>query len=625
MQEVSPTHAAALALAADGVPVFPCVVDGKEPACPHGVNDATTDVDQINKWWIDNPRLNIGIAPDKAGMFVIDIDIKKHGEQTWASFCAEHALSDLQTYEVRTPSGGRHLYFDGHGPTSVDKIGPGVDTRGKGGYVLVPPSVVNGKRYEHLTDFGLAAIPAIVATRLKPSVEPSRSRVGQLDLPSSIGRARSYLVGIVQRGLVAVEFSGGNNRTFQVACDVRDLGISEPLCASLLSEIFNPACKPPWDEDDLTAIVSHAYEYGQNEPGAYGVAPAAEVFKHAPPPEPSKPVKNRFMSVDQMAKLPDPTWLVPELLMCNSTALYVGAWSSYKSFIALDIALAIASGRSTALGPTPAFTGPVIYSAREGIVGLAKARRRAWCIGHGMGEDEPLPFYLGPSPMVNDDADCQSFLTDAKAVCGRPQLVVIDTLSRSMAGLDETKDAGMFLQLAQGLVDELGCCVLVLHHFGHDKSRNARGGTIYPANFDTYLEGEAKGQRRVEIWVKKQKDAEERGKPFTAQGFKVGPALMFKPTTNEDHIRAIAAADPFAKEVVGAALNQLNAIGPDEAVTTSILAQQMFPRLETELTVETYMARIEIAAKTLQRYSHNRLIAYCSPSPTGPRWHLPPW
>src|SRR6185312_2555244 len=152
--------------------------------------------------------------------------------------------------------------------------------------------------------------------------------------------------------------------------------------------------------------------------------------------------------------------------------------------------------------------------------------------------------------------------------CGEqpPALVVLDTTSQMMAGLDETRDASLFIRFANELARALPTCVLALHHFGHNKGKGARGGTVYPAGFDTYLEGEAKGERRVEVWVRKQKDAEERSAPFTMQGRKVGPALVFSPVDRREHNEAVAANDPLSWQSVGAALEALGARGRDNGV-----------------------------------------------------------
>ncbi len=145
---MSPRHTTALAYAKLGIPIFPCRVNGKRPACPNGFKDATTDEDQIHRWW-SIADYNIGLEPEKAGWCVVDIDPKNGGDASW-----EHLITELHdqvtTRTVVTPSGGRHLYFHGSLPSTVSKLGPGIDTRGRGGYVLVPPSVIDGREYRDL-------------------------------------------------------------------------------------------------------------------------------------------------------------------------------------------------------------------------------------------------------------------------------------------------------------------------------------------------------------------------------------------------------------------------------------------------------------------------------------------
>src|ERR1700687_6485581 len=69
----STLHQAALDGAAAGFFIFPCRVGRKEPACPHGHEDATRDPAVIDAWWTENP-FNIGCAPDASGNSVLDAD-----------------------------------------------------------------------------------------------------------------------------------------------------------------------------------------------------------------------------------------------------------------------------------------------------------------------------------------------------------------------------------------------------------------------------------------------------------------------------------------------------------------------------------------------------------------------
>ena len=151
----SELHYAARALAAKGMSLMPCVARGKVPATSHGVKDATSDAATIDAWWRLLPEANIGIACGAvSGIFVVDID-GEDGEGTMRKLEAEHRALP-PTVEVITGN-GRHCYFrlGDHGPigNSVGTIGPGIDTRGNGGYVLAPPSIhPSGRRYEWSVD-----------------------------------------------------------------------------------------------------------------------------------------------------------------------------------------------------------------------------------------------------------------------------------------------------------------------------------------------------------------------------------------------------------------------------------------------------------------------------------------
>jgi hypothetical protein len=148
---------AALAYAAGGWPVFPCVVDGKEPTTPHGFKDATTDPAQITTWWRRSPRANIAVATGAPGPDVIDVDVKG-GRDGMALFdrACEAGLMRGAAAIVRTPSGGFHVWFEG-----TDQRGGAVgesralELKARGGYVLVPPSFVEDEKHGYAGQYEL--------------------------------------------------------------------------------------------------------------------------------------------------------------------------------------------------------------------------------------------------------------------------------------------------------------------------------------------------------------------------------------------------------------------------------------------------------------------------------------
>ncbi len=130
--------AAALGYARLGIPVFPCNPD-KKPYIKGGFHAATCSVKQIAEWWTRWPLAMIGMPTGAAsGVFVVDLDLRDEGSgfdqlPDWAS--RSPTISS-------TPSGGAHLYFArGEEPfkNTVNRVRK-VDTRGDGGYVILPPS-----------------------------------------------------------------------------------------------------------------------------------------------------------------------------------------------------------------------------------------------------------------------------------------------------------------------------------------------------------------------------------------------------------------------------------------------------------------------------------------------------
>jgi hypothetical protein len=161
--------AAALALAEDGLPLFPCrahdeVANGraygaKSPLTKNGFHDATRDIDQITAWWERWADALIGVPTgDTSGIFVIDVDPRG------ASWYADNA-SRLNAGRVHRTRRGHHLLYEAAGfGCSTGTLADGVDTRGEGGYVIWWPAA-GLKTVGDLEDVG--ELPEWVTTRLR--------------------------------------------------------------------------------------------------------------------------------------------------------------------------------------------------------------------------------------------------------------------------------------------------------------------------------------------------------------------------------------------------------------------------------------------------------------------------
>lgn len=167
---------AALTYAAWGWPVFPLRPIGcqcyrgeecrdyckcpKKPATPNGFKDATCDRNQILTWWNAQPLYNIGLATG-ISFDAIDVDTDKGGAQSWAALRLKPDLPDIHG-RVLTQSGGFHCYVEVSGSGNRAGILPGIDYRGRGGYVVAPPSRIDAT---HRWSWSVYPSPRIVPAR----------------------------------------------------------------------------------------------------------------------------------------------------------------------------------------------------------------------------------------------------------------------------------------------------------------------------------------------------------------------------------------------------------------------------------------------------------------------------
>jgi hypothetical protein len=213
----------------------------------------------------------------------------------------------------------------------------------------------------------------------------------------------------------------------------------------------------------------------------------------------------RMLSLADIETLPDPEILIDGLIDYGTVTKLVGESGKGKSFVAIDWSLCIATGRKWQ--GRNVRKGRVLYIAAEGGFGLKK-RIRAWTKTHG---DVPADaFVLIPDAVQLADAGQLSALIK---VAKDFDVVVIDTLARTSAGLEENsaKDMGAYINNCYKIRDsarEAGATVLVVHHTGYDTKR-ARGSSALFANGDGEILIESEDPHDfMKMTVKKRKDGE---------------------------------------------------------------------------------------------------------------------
>ncbi|WP_435090173.1 bifunctional DNA primase/polymerase [Micromonospora aurantiaca (nom. illeg.)] len=237
---------AALGHAARGWHVFPLRPGDKRPAFPdHAADDctgrdprcraghvgwearATTDPDRIRRAWSARPY-GIGLACGPSRLVVVDLDTPKTGGAggrdgltVLAELAAAHAATIDPTYTVTTGRGGTHLYYrhPDTGPAlrnTAGTLGPMVDTRAHGGYVVAPGSTVAGRPYTVDLDTDPAPLPGWLAALLAPAPLPPQRPV-VVDLPAD--RTGAYVRAAIDRETARVTAApaGERNRSLYIA------------------------------------------------------------------------------------------------------------------------------------------------------------------------------------------------------------------------------------------------------------------------------------------------------------------------------------------------------------------------------------------------------------------------
>lgn len=218
-----------------------------------------------------------------------------------------------------------------------------------------------------------------------------------------------------------------------------------------------------------------------------------------------------LLDVDELENMPPPTWLIRDLVAEEGLTVLYGDPGAGKSFIALDMALRIA--HSMDWHGTEAKPTGVLYIAGEGSRGLGK-RVKGWRREHGM-EGVDAPFLLLPvAVQLLEPTQRAKLIRTVAAAMERAGfnigLIIVDTVSRALAGADENGQEAMsaFVAACDEVRGFAGGAVIGVHHSGKDKDKGMRGSTVLLGACDASLRV-TKNEETVTLKTEKQKDAEE--------------------------------------------------------------------------------------------------------------------
>lgn len=591
----------------DGRPVCSCASrdlcpsPGKHPALAWAeFQRRRPSRDEIAEWWADDrARLGVGVLTGavSGNIFVLDVDVGpgKDGDDSLRALQLQN--DDLpDTAEVRTGSGGRHLYFRAPPGVAVirnsaGKLGPGLDIRGEGGFVVAPPSVhASGRPYawvRTIEDAGIADAPAWLldlvradaptsgaAPRERAPAEPLQrpagaGSTGGLEPPVDDGREQ-YMRDTVHA--VAVQLTGENGAwpTADEIAEVawpqfrRRVDLSRPgrITADNAEDEMRAKCAT-WArkaenggfgalEDIVAGYQGRKRSDPRQGPGNRADEPSRNAGQFDGAGEDAKTHFPLLYATD--ITVSDTTVDFVEGLLCEGAlAVVYGDSNVGKTFIVLDIAMHVALGipwRGREVDQ-----GAVVYCALEGVAGI-RNRVAAWMRFHRRHSQDrrEIPLAVVPSVinLLNSDADVEGLIETilaASANLGRPvKLVVIDTLSRALAGGNEnaSEDMGALVKSADRIRQATGAMVLFVHHSGKDAARGARGHSLLRAATDTEIEIlRPEGSEVATIKVQKQRelDMDDPG-AFRLEVVELGTNRRGKPLTSCVAVAAEAPPEP---------------------------------------------------------------------------------
>jgi Bifunctional DNA primase/polymerase, N-terminal len=275
--------AAALRYAATGWPVLPlhtpdhsgrcscgrarCPKPGKHPLNRHGLHRASADPAQIRARWQAWPDANVGIATGR--LVVVDVD-GAHGRAAFAAL--EQTHEPLPPTLTAASGRGAHLYFHAGArriANSAGRLGPGLDVRGRGGYVVAPPSLhADGHRYRWSARHRPAPLPSWLAELLTVTAPPPR-RTPPPD-PAHGDRRRRYLTAAVRgevAGVAAARPGTRNDTLNRAAFRLGQLAAAgHGSLDELTAPLLNAALAAGLTEAESLATINSGLTAGQRHP-----------------------------------------------------------------------------------------------------------------------------------------------------------------------------------------------------------------------------------------------------------------------------------------------------------------------------------------------------------------------
>lgn len=502
--------------------------------------------DLYNSWYgefgryVNRTNMGIVTGPCSGNIFIVDLDFKKKPQAKiwWDELCEQHnAYISVETPTQITGGGGLQLLFRAPPgvkvPTFQSSIG--VDCRGYGGFAMIAPSLhESGNYYKweegkepwnlEVADAPDFLLPAIEEVRLKyaggknKNTDRSYSYDGGYDTDPFTGKSKDGRNDICYRWAwrgameLRAKFLGDAYPTEEeirsallesyniyinygvspkdsekaAYPNLSDEEILETVGRGLSAyhDSYMTAIKK-WNEELLTSAKNPHKKEDKKQDGPFDHDAKLHVE------DPSFDVDDiEILDLSQIRSLPDPVFLVDEMIIENSLSFIAGAPGAGKSFVAQGLGLSIASGKKEWMGRKLNHSGGVIYVTPEGTTDM-KFRIAAWEKEFGA-IDDIAPFKLiRQSVNLMEEREVMRLMRGIEKKAEQIKvpivLIVFDTLSRMMPGSDENlqKDMTLFIKACDKIKDKFKTTVIGVHHLSRNGNGQMRGSTVLDGAADS--------------------------------------------------------------------------------------------------------------------------------------------
>lgn len=403
---VLPIHEAPDGKCSCGLPG--CDSPGKHPRCLHGANDATVDETQIRAWWTRWPTANVAIGCGPSGIVVLDIDPRNGGDGSFEALRDELGATAFDTKTQTTAGHGVHYLFrapvEPVGNDTKGKLGPGIDIKAAGGYILVAPSANNGSCYAwEVSARGttLAEFPEALLERLRPK-------------------------GAVFEAAAEVAQGSRNNYLASMAGALRRKGLSPAAIHAAISTANKESCKPPLKDGDVERIAKSI--------GRYPPADPIEIRTNGSIPY-GRVIRTRKLSSYTPEEI---SWLWNNRIPRGKVSILAGDGGEGKSFATLGLAAALTTGAYLPGGGFQSGCDVLIWNGEDGPEDTIF--RRAEKAGANMDRIEIITVEQNGKVVGFSlhDLPALTATVEANPAFG---LVVIDPVTALLATVDSSRDA----------------------------------------------------------------------------------------------------------------------------------------------------------------------------------------